>query len=71
MKHVVGLILILLTLLLTGCASTSMASLDQDAQAKKFTPNPDKASLYIYRNEIQLMYHNQTFHNELDVCFQH
>jgi len=52
MKHVVGLILILLTLLLTGCASTSMASLDQDAQAKKFTPNPDKASLYIYRNEI-------------------
>jgi hypothetical protein len=52
MKHIVGLILLLLTLLLTGCATTSMASLDQDAKAKEFTPSQDKASLYIYRNEI-------------------
>ena len=24
---------------------------------------------YIYQNEIQLMYHNQTFHNERDVWY--
>lgn len=38
-------------LLLSGCASVPMAPLDHDAKAKDFSPIPDKASLYIYRNE--------------------
>lgn len=40
-----------LVLLLTGCASVPMAPLDQDTKAKDFSPIPNKASLYIYRNE--------------------
>lgn len=40
-----------LVLLLSGCASVPMASLDQDTKAKDFSPIPNKASLYIYRNE--------------------
>ena len=42
----------LASLLLSGCASVPMASMDQDAQAKDFSTHPDKGSLYIYRNEI-------------------
>lgn len=41
----------ILVLLLTGCASVPMAPLDQDSKAKDFSPIPNKASLYIYRNE--------------------
>lgn len=40
-----------LVLLLSGCASVPMAPLDQDTKAKDFSPIPNKASLYIYRNE--------------------
>ncbi len=40
-----------LLLLLSGCASVPMAPLDQDSKAKDFSPIPNKASLYIYRNE--------------------
>lgn len=40
-----------LVLLLSGCASVPMAPLEQDAKAKDFSPIPNKASLYIYRNE--------------------
>ena len=40
-----------LVLLLSGCASVPMAPLDQDSKAKDFSPIPNKASLYIYRNE--------------------
>lgn len=38
-------------LLMSGCASVPMASTSADAQAKTFTPIPDKAVLYVYRNE--------------------
>jgi hypothetical protein len=41
----------ILIFLLSGCASVPMASLDQDIKAKNFSPVPNKASLYIYRNE--------------------
>lgn len=44
----VGLSLIIL---LTGCASVPMAPMDHDIKAKEFSAAPDKASLYIYRNE--------------------
>jgi hypothetical protein len=36
---------------LAGCASVPMESLELDAKAKAFVPLPDKAALYIYRNE--------------------
>lgn len=51
MKKVVLLCMAILVAMLTGCASVPMASLDQDAKAKDFTPRPDKATLFIYRNE--------------------
>ncbi len=51
MKKYFGITLIVLSLLLTGCASVPMASSDLDTKAKTFNPSPDKASLYIYRNE--------------------
>lgn len=44
-------IALLVTLLVTGCASVPMASLDDDAKAKAFTPAGDKSSIYVYRNE--------------------
>ncbi|MFC5741793.1 DUF2846 domain-containing protein [Dyella tabacisoli] len=40
------------TLAVSGCAHVKMASKDSDAQAKLFTPTADKATLYIYRDEI-------------------
>lgn len=45
------LISLLLVLVVTGCASVPMASLEEDNNAKGFTPPTNKASLYIYRNE--------------------
>ena len=51
MKHIVGIFTVAMILLLTGCASVPMASMDQDTKAKEFSPAPNKASLYIYRNE--------------------
>ena len=51
MKTFVALISAILILVLSGCASVPMASMDQDTKAKDFSPVPNKASLYIYRNE--------------------
>lgn len=45
-----GLLLAMLVLV-TGCASVPMASLDDDAKAKAFSVKPDKSSIYVYRNE--------------------
>ncbi|MET4675675.1 MULTISPECIES: DUF2846 domain-containing protein [unclassified Luteibacter] len=36
----------------SGCASVHKAGQDADARAKRFAPVPDKAVVYIYRNEI-------------------
>lgn len=38
--------------LITGCASVPMASEERDTQSKTFSVNPDKANIYIYRNEF-------------------
>jgi len=38
-------------LLLTGCASVHMASVEHDAQAKSFAVKSDKANIYLFRNE--------------------
>lgn len=37
---------------MTGCASVPMADQSADIQAKQFQPAPDKAKVYIYRNEV-------------------
>jgi hypothetical protein len=41
----------LLSILVSGCASVPMASLDDDAKAKTFSTSPTKSSIYLYRNE--------------------
>lgn len=51
MKNFATVISAVFVLLLSGCASVPMAPLDQDTKAKDFSPIPNKASLYIYRNE--------------------
>lgn len=51
MRNIYAVLLALLMATLTGCASVPMASIDQDSTAKSFTTAPNKASLYIYRNE--------------------
>jgi len=46
-----ALLLVCLSTLLGGCASVPMTSLDDDARAKTFTTNPEKSTIYLYRNE--------------------
>lgn len=41
----------IVTLSLVGCASVPMGDSKKDAELKSFTPKPDVAGLYIYRNE--------------------
>lgn len=43
--------LLTMTALTAGCASVKMADENQDAQAKTFQVSPDKANIYVYRNE--------------------
>ena len=40
-----------LVVLLSGCASVPMASLEDDTQAKRFAVKADKSNIYLYRNE--------------------
>lgn len=51
MRKVLLALSLFLLLLLTGCASVQMASVEEDGKAKRFSPVPGRASLYIYRNE--------------------
>ena len=51
MKHYCRILTAFMILLIAGCASVPMASIDQDTKAKDFIPLPNKPSLYIYRNE--------------------
>ena len=51
MKKLKVLLATALIMLLSGCASVPMASLDQDSKAKDFSRLADKATLFIYRNE--------------------
>jgi hypothetical protein len=37
--------------LTSGCATVQMASSEQDTAAKSFAVKPDKANIYVYRNE--------------------
>jgi uncharacterized protein YceK len=50
-RYVTGIFLSII-LLLSGCASVPMASVDADKSAKAFTaPSDGSSNLYIYRNE--------------------
>ncbi len=44
-------IIIAMVALATGCASVQMASPEKDQAAKTFTIKPEKANIYVYRNE--------------------
>lgn len=53
LNRLMRLCLIVLTVMLaSGCASVQMASPEQDSQAKTFSVAPDKANIYVYRNEV-------------------
>lgn len=45
------LVLVLCSLIFTGCASVNMAPASQDSRAKNFKPETDQATIYVYRNE--------------------
>ena len=51
MRRLMAVAATVMAMLLSACASVPMASVQQDAKAKEFTPAPDSAGLYIYRNE--------------------
>lgn len=51
MSRLTKLFLLWLVLVITGCASVPMASIEEDIKAKSFATPANKASLYIYRNE--------------------
>jgi hypothetical protein len=52
MKYSIAVFLILISLFVSSCVHSPMASPKMDAQAKLFHTVSDKAGLYIYRNEI-------------------
>ena len=45
------LIISFILLILQGCASVPMASLQKDSDAKQFKTSPEKSNIYVYRNE--------------------
>ena len=49
--RITNLMFVLLAVAVTGCASVPMASQEKDAAAKTYAVKPDKANIYIYRNE--------------------
>lgn len=51
MPRLVSFVPLAAAVLITGCASVPMASMDKDSQAKQFAPARDRATLYVYRNE--------------------
>ncbi len=50
-RSVFALVPLLLVMLLGGCASVPMDSMDNDRASKQFDTPPDKSSIYLYRNE--------------------
>lgn len=51
MKQLIALTLAAAALLLGGCASVPMGDPQRDAALKNFKIAPDKAGIYVYRNE--------------------
>ena len=51
LSRLLGLATLLVTLILTGCATVPMAPMEQDTAAKEFVPPSDQSRIYLYRNE--------------------
>jgi len=49
-RHELAVLVMLLVVLLTGCASVPMASREADQSAKRFRPTPGYAAIYIVRD---------------------
>jgi uncharacterized protein YceK len=45
-------LLAVIALMLSGCASVPMGHAADDARAKTFAPRADKANIYLYRDEL-------------------
>ncbi len=52
MKKILVLIYVSLAILIAGCSSIPMASVDTDSQAKAFVVKSDRSTIYIYRDEL-------------------
>jgi hypothetical protein len=50
-RRLAAFLVLLASLFVTGCASVAMTSQIDDAKAKSFAVRPDKANIYVYRNE--------------------
>ncbi len=50
-KKLVYVLILLQGLVLAGCASVPLSSVEEDRQAKEFVTVSDKANIYLYRNE--------------------
>jgi len=51
MKRTFAGLMVVLALIVSGCASVPMADPARDVELKKFQAKPDKAGLYVFRNE--------------------
>ena len=51
MKKVIAVCMLAAALVAGGCASVPMAKPELDAAAKSYSVKPDKANIYVYRNE--------------------
>jgi hypothetical protein len=50
-QRIAAAVLVLVAVLLGGCASVPMASMEADSRAKTFSVPADKSLIYVYRNE--------------------
>lgn len=50
-RNLLSLLPLCALLLMSGCASVSMMTADDDTRAKSFAVQKDKANIYLYRNE--------------------
>jgi hypothetical protein len=51
MKKLFAALVVLLVMVVSGCASVPMADPARDAELKTFKPKTEKAGLYVFRNE--------------------
>ena len=50
-SRVVTLLTLVVIVMAAGCATVPMATKEKDTAVKTFTPKPEKAQIYVYRNE--------------------
>lgn len=52
MKRIHIVLISALLIIFTGCATVPVASMEDDALAKRFVADPDRSLIYLYRNEF-------------------